>query len=164
MRIQLVFSLATFVLGNAAGAARVDDARVRRALEAGYARYIAAFKKKDVPAMAAMLAPDFWMRMPDGKRVDRRETEALLAEAAAAFHSEPAMTITITALSVQGDKAVVANREKIVGITLDAQKRPQKTVIVETYRDTWTRTRSGWRFSRAELLTSHTTVDGKPGE
>ena len=165
MKAQRTCSPAPPVSDVTTGAAPADEnAQVRRALEAGYARYADAFKRKDVPAMAAMLTPDFSMRMADGKKVNRQETEALLAEVAAAFPAEPEMTITITGLSVRENKAVVDSREKIVGITLDAQKRPHATVIVETYRDTWTRTRSGWRFSGVELLTSHTTVDGGPAE
>jgi hypothetical protein len=67
--------MAARVASVSVSATRNDEQTVRRELEAWYGKVVAAYKKKDAKAYAALFAPDAKVQTWDGKTVDRKGLE-----------------------------------------------------------------------------------------
>ena len=127
-------------------------------IQAAYEQYITAFKDKDLDAIVELFTPNFEWKLANGESLDRAETEAAVAEQIAATQSVRDMSVTIERFTLLGEEAVVHIRERLVATVRTPDGMFERQTCVETYRDVWVKTLRGWRFKRAEVLTSKVTA------
>jgi hypothetical protein len=144
-----------------ATAAWGDDKAVRKALEPMYAKMEQAFMKRDVSAVMALTAPGFTGK--SGSEVVTGDKMLMqIGMRLAMIQQMKSVKMRIAKLSVKGDKAVVVNRYAFSGIITLNNGRTVKGADNGITRDTWVRTKTGWRLLQLETVKSNPTLDGKP--
>ena len=135
----------------------IQESNVRALIQAGYDHYAAAFINANITAIQAVFTRDFEWRLPDGGSLDRAATEAAIRKQMDATVRVHEMSISIEQLAVSGGRATACTKERLVATVRGEDGRLERQTTRETYRDVWVRTRKGWRFRLADLLSSETT-------
>src|SRR5919202_1194753 len=92
--------------------ARGDDATVRKAIEANYARWSDAYPRRDLKAIGDMLAPDYTARMLSGRTLDRQQFLQMAQRDLAGMQPGSCrQSIKVTRLTVHGTRAVAEIRD-----------------------------------------------------
>ena len=134
-----------------------DEAEVRRELEQQYQKLVEAHAEGP-KAFASLLTADFHAIGPDGRIEDLREMKQGYAET---YSARARYTIRELAVSENRLIAVVeVFREITEGRTLAGA--PRKIVNSSMKRDTWSRTRKGWKLKSVDHIRDQKEfVDGK---
>jgi ketosteroid isomerase-like protein len=125
-------------------------------IERAYKKYFAALKAKDARLMAEMLTSDFTWRTLEGDILDVSKTATLMDGQVKSLLSIESADAQITDLSVQGSEATFQVTEHITSVVADENGKAQKFKSVEVFRDTMVPTPDGWKFKRAQTLSSTT--------
>ena len=136
---------------------------VRAELERRYAENIAAFERKDVPAIMALRAPDFHSITPDGQTRDRAAMEAYITGLLNGIRKWNETTMTIDSLGVVGDTAFAIVRQYADRMALRPDNQVHHVQTWVTQRETWVRTSGVWLMWRVDQLRDQKRlVDGQP--
>ena len=127
-------ALALALIGSA-------QAGVKEQLQTRYAAWDAAYRKRDVKAMASLLHPRFKLITADGSEISRVEYVAILWRATAPI------TCKTKLLTIKpGKKGVVYSRtEERSSTSAEAEHRHK-------YRDTWAKVRGHWLLLESRTL------------
>ena len=155
---------------TAAGVRAEDPAAVRREIEAGYARISAAFKRQDAAAMLALATPDFQVRTPTGRTLNREAARQNLQNNLDTIRAIRENRYHVHKVTVQSNGAVVHVTERYAVSFLDSRGefgavgKTHEVAGTTTYRDTWVKQDGGgaWRLRRSEILGMKLTLDGRP--
>ena len=137
---------------------KVADAR--RLLETAYAASRKAFRAKDVAGVMASATPDYSVEYPSHTsarwQVERDLRKDLKATKSVTFWIE-----TIGAINVTGDSFTAEITERKNAIVLDSKGKPHTSEVMDTLRDVWVKTPSGWRNRKTIVLGATVKVDGQ---
>lgn len=133
---------------------RADNGTVRKELESQMARFQQAFRRKDVAALRSITTPDFTMKAPNGRVSRRREAEVAMIAEMKSIRSIKQWTLTIEKLAVKGDVATAIVNERMTAEIAGPFDQPHTEVSQARIRETWVKTRAGWRYKRSELVSS----------
>jgi hypothetical protein len=149
---------------------RADDAAVRQALGAIYARFDRAAEAKDSGPLQRLIqeetTPDGIVQRPGF--TDSRDAWIRRVKASQ-VHWQPARQAhsTIDRLTIHGEQAtaLVDGRMTIVStlpvFTHDPTSRPHTFVTIYTNRDIWRKTAAGWKRSRTQNVRFRRFMDGR---
>jgi hypothetical protein len=166
LRIRWIVVAAVIAFIGGQGPARADDAAVKKELTALFARFAAAFKKKDAKTALSFFAPEYTAK--EGNRtVNRAQVETQTTEAMQRLKSIDTLTWDIQRLTVKGNQATTEALETLVATVVDVagnmgpKGRIHKLKDVERTRDVFVKTPSGWLLKHSETLSARITVDGR---
>ena len=154
------FSLALVAAMLAPTASRADDAAVRKQIESQMALFQQAFRRKDMAALRAITTPDFTMKTKGGVVSTRREAEAAMAADMKSIVAITDWKLKIEKISVKGDSATLIVSENMTAKLSSPMTGNRQSVSFVRMRETWIKTRVGWRYKRAEALVSETGPKG----
>jgi len=157
--LQIALALLVSTLAPSAPASPPTPA-ARAAIEANYARFNAAFRHKDLDGMFATLTDDFTLSMPGKTTMNAIQTRQVYAALFGSMKRVDEVTQTIQSFHPHGRTADTTVR-MVMRFTATDEGRDQHGVQTTTWRDTFVRTRGGWKLRRAVNLTQTMTVDGK---
>src|SRR5437763_13167322 len=108
MRLRLGFTAAAAMIVCSITVASADDKAVRKEIDAGYKKLIAAMKAKDVEGIMALGTADFTYKQ--GKmKMTGEQMKASMQQQFAVTKSVDKMTMAIDKLTVKGNSAVVVS-------------------------------------------------------
>lgn len=161
-----VLALIALALAGTPPAARADDRTVRRDLDAIYAKYVQAAKRKEKTALKQFIqqytVADFQQKIPGGRTLNRAQVTAMMTEGPAADVRIVDEHLKIRKLSVKGNEAVATYTDQSTAVVADPQGKSHRIVSTSTSRDTWVKTPRGWKMRLSEVLQAKTMMDGKP--
>jgi ketosteroid isomerase-like protein len=137
-----------------AGTVAAQDAVVRKAIAAEYAKFSRAARKKDVKAALSIATPDLVVRQPDGQQMNRQQLEAMLSLQMTMVKQVKRVDVTIVNLSVRGNQAVAVVSMTLSGVVEDAQGKAREIISQNMSRDTWVKTGKEWKMKRSESVNS----------
>ncbi len=118
---------------------------VRTALDAEFAKFAEAVRKKDLDAMFAPYAPDFQAKEPTGEVWDREKTFGYLRNGFAQVKETIHTSNTILRLAVCGDEATPTVLQQWYRMQMVAGKlRRAETNAVQDLH--WVKTPDGWKL------------------
>jgi ketosteroid isomerase-like protein len=149
-------------------AVRDNSKRVRKAIEAWYARNTEAFKRKDVAAVMALRTDDFHTVLPDGTKNTRADMQAYTERFLGRIEQWVSMDFQIGTIDVQdkfGDEkgkfASADVTQKTVRMQRLADGQLHKVESGAVQRETWKKTAEGWKLYRVDnIRDSGLYVDG----
>jgi ketosteroid isomerase-like protein len=167
MRKRFLVFLAALTV--AAGARAQDStAAARREIEAGYNQISAAFKREDADAMLALTTPDFQVKTPNGRTLNRAAALQNLQSNFDTIHAIRDDRYRIQKVALKGASAVVLVTERSAVAFMDSRGefgavgKTHEVVSTTDYRDTWVKqTDGGWRQRRSEIRDVRVTLDGR---
>jgi ketosteroid isomerase-like protein len=155
-------SLATLLLGCMAVVSLADDAAVRKALQARYEQFSAAFKRKDVKAVLALGTPDFTWKLADGRVLNARASEKAMQEQLGEVKAVHSMTTRIDKLQVEGLTATVWTTGTVQATVAGEAGKTHKLVSTGKSKDVWVNKGGKWLIKRVEDFSQSMTIDGRP--
>jgi ketosteroid isomerase-like protein len=139
-----------------------STAGVRTELERRYAENVAAFERKDVPAIMALRTSDFHAILPDGSVRDRAAMETYITGLLNGIQKWNETTFTIDSLNVVGDTALAMVRQYADRMALRPDNQVHHVQTWVTQRETWIRSDGRWRMWRVDQLHDQKrVVDGR---
>lgn len=166
MRIgPLTVLVASWLLAGVGSFASADD---RKEIEALYAKFVQAFKKKDVNAILETGTPDFAQKGVDGTVLNAKQVEAMMRQQFATIKAIKKMEVKIKEVKIKGKTATVLSSFTLVWEIVDKEGqlgtkgKTHTLTVLGTTRDTLVKTDKGWKFKLAENLSEKLLVDGKP--
>ncbi len=136
---------------------------VRKAIEDWYAQNMAAFEAKDVAAIMALRADDFYTITPDGKvntRADMETRTRIFLDRIDHFISQDNQIGTI---EVEGDLASADITQKTIRMQRFPDGSLHKVESDVVQRETWKKTAQGWKLYRVDNIRDGSLlVDDKP--
>jgi hypothetical protein len=157
--------LVLFAASLAPAPARAD---ARSELQALYNRGLQSYRKGNPDFLINLQTPDFTMKLPDGRTINRRQANAQIRNSIQAFkklqpgRKPPTIDTRVLGVASRGNQAVATVASSATFSTKDAQGKSHTIRSVSTERHTWVKTPKGWRVRRVEALKTNTTVNGKP--
>jgi ketosteroid isomerase-like protein len=153
--------LSVLVLSALVSGVRADDAAVRKALDAQYAKFSQGMIKKDMKAMFSLLTPDATFKEVGGQIMTREQMSKMMEQMMGT------MTISkignkVETLKVKGNTAIADVTSRSSGKMKGQDGKTHTVAYVSKSRDTWTKTAGGWKLKRIEAISETMTMDGKP--
>ena len=146
--------------------ARPDNDDVRKELEAAYAKRDKAFKDKDGALIKSFEADDYIQKTKDGTVADRAIVDPQTDQLLSIVKEIRILTTTVdkvtpgkepnqylAEVSSKGDFTIAGGDGALHQVVASAK-----------LRDTWIKTKDGWKIKYHEELESATMLDGKPIE
>ncbi|HUP90386.1 MAG TPA: nuclear transport factor 2 family protein [Longimicrobiales bacterium] len=112
----------------------------------------AAITRSDVRMFAMTLAPDYQVVLRNGQRLDRAQVEAAIKADMERTKSVDRATSQIDSLTWSGNDAVVTVTHRTDRTIADEKGTPHRYESGVVHRETWTKTRDGWRIKKLEEL------------
>ncbi|HLV80421.1 MAG TPA: nuclear transport factor 2 family protein [Chthonomonadaceae bacterium] len=160
-----ILILALLFCVRGAPAAPPDAQAVRKALEAEYAKRVTILEKRDLPAFAATMTPDFiWkssmgvVRKGKAPYLDLVKLEMDNFKPAFQPHT---VTFHIDDLHAHGDRAAVMVTQRDTLHSRDKQGKPHTVDGYSVYQELWRKTAQGWKFAGMEEKRGMIVRDGK---
>ena len=164
-----LLTLATLGCGtNAQG--RIGDAptsqsrldRVRRELEATFAKRHQAYEAKDLATLASQISPEYVAVRPDGSTMTRDDLVSYIRSNLERWVRITAWSNKIESLRLNGADAVVDMRQRVTRIQIvDGREAVVESAVLQT--ETWRPTPDGWKLlSVRDEREMSLTVDGRP--
>ena len=143
--------------------ARDKSKPVRKAIEAWYARNMAAFEAKDLAAIMALRTDDFHTITPDGKVNTRADMEARTRTFLDRIDHFISQDNQIGTIEVEGDLASADITQKTVRMQRFPDGTLHKVESGAVQRETWRNTADGWKLFRVDKIRDgNLLVDDKP--
>jgi ketosteroid isomerase-like protein len=140
---------------------RVHAATPQQEIGAIYSRITRGIEQGDTQPYLNVLAPNAVLRTHDGKRMSREmlvQSMSVLSQ----NMSDMRIRVRVVKFSVKGSKAVAVARTQFSGSIMDRQGNPHPYTSDSTSRDTWVKTKTGWKIVSSIGLTHNATLDGRP--
>lgn len=131
-----------------------QTARALRAIQAAYTGHVTALRRKDIDAERKFYTPDLTVSMPDGTVMNRHQAMASRQDDFRHIRSIRKWAIQIRRIRIVDDKAFVLVRERISLSLADGSGHCYRLEDTAFSRDTWTRTKAGWKMARSVVLRS----------
>src|SRR5258708_2830643 len=167
-RMQIAMGIGALVLALAAPAT-ADDAAVKKELMANFNKATKQFKAKDIKGFMSMYTDDFKGKGPTGAAQTKASIEKEMKEAMDTTKSLDKSELKISKCTVKGDTAQVESSMTLGMKVVDAKGemgtkgKTHDLLMVENAKETWVKTKSGWKVKSGEVLPSgKMLVDGKP--
>ena len=136
----------------------------RRELEAQYAMIQRAYRGRNPYAVFQLMTPDYTWKRVGMPILSRRGAQQTLHEWLGRLRAVKGVAARIERVSVSGGSALVLRTATLAAVVADQAGRAHDLVSTETSRDSWVKTRAGWRLRHTETLRSSASVDGHPVE
>ena len=144
---------------DASSAAR----RVRRELEAVFARRIQAVKNKDAETQISQVSPDYSALEPNGQTLNYEQIANYMRRGAEQFVAVTYLTVTIETLTLRDNEAVIDARQRFARTQRLRDGNIHCVVTGVLQQETWVRASDGWKLRRVENLRERSVmVDGRP--
>lgn len=155
MRLGAVAALAMLP-----AAVRADDAAVRKALQANYAKFGAAFHDDKPQVMASLMTADSTLTTPDHQTWKR---DRILADfkQQMAHMKDATWRRTITGLKVEGNQAMATVKGTFHGAFTGRDGKSHTFDLDSLTVDTWVRAGGGWKLKHADAKQLSPKIDGK---
>jgi ketosteroid isomerase-like protein len=152
--IAALFALAMPALGQV-------DAKVEKALQAGYKKVIAAMKKKDIKGVMAELTPDATMTEM-GRTMNRAEMEAMLKQQLPMMDLQSA-SIKFSKLTAKGNTASGEYTEIMKAKVPGPDGKKGLMESVAKYKGSFKKVGGVWKMHSSETIgTPKMKMNGKP--
>lgn len=168
MRKRFFLFLAAALTVAAGVRAQDSTAAARREIEASYNQISAAFKQKDAQAIFALTTPDFQVKTPNGRTLNRAAALQNLQSNFDTIHAIRDDRYRVQKVTLKGATAVVLVTERSAVTFMDSRGefgavgKTHEVVSTTDYRDTWVKqAEGGWRQRRSEIRDVRVTLDGK---
>jgi ketosteroid isomerase-like protein len=165
------FSLVPLALVIALPLAAAPDntAAVKKELEAGFSKMMAAFQKHDLEGVAAYAADDYQGDDGMGHKLNKAQMKAMMKQYMDETKKVNSAKFSIANLKVNGNAAMGKTTTTLDMNVVDAQGQLGKKglshhlVMTEFNNGTWTKTAKGWKVSKESPAgPPKMMVDGKP--
>ncbi len=157
-------ALATVILsanafGNVGGQTYRSLADSRREIRAVYESLSTIYNHEDLDGVMSWVTPDFKWTLMDGTKLNRAAAKASMKDL---FDSTQTGHWHIDLLNtvIAGPMATVVAQYRFDGVLLDPSHKPYKATFIDTERQNWLRTPSGWRQMSESMLTQKTYAGG----
>ena len=159
MRVLMSAILAAMAAGAVLSgqAAAADEAAARKAIGAAYTRLERAESTGDTEGVLALMAPDYAMKLPDGRVVTRKDMRVAWQRSSPRGRVKP--ILRIKKVVVRGAQAV-AIVEAWAQVGVGATGSGHRLARVTSQRDTWVKTGGGWKLRSTEVLGRNTKKTG----
>ncbi|HYM01032.1 MAG TPA: nuclear transport factor 2 family protein [Blastocatellia bacterium] len=158
-----IFALSSFGFANSAPPQASIDA-VRKEIEGVYAKRDKAFKTKDFEFLKSQETSDYTEKSKDGTVRGKEESDAM-ADQMAPMVKEVTEQVTkvenVTAGDADGELVVESSDHGRLTLA-GPDGQAHEAVGSSHQRDTWVKTKDGWKIKYHEELDSHVEIDGKP--
>jgi ketosteroid isomerase-like protein len=154
MRRWFVVPLALVIALPFAAAAPDDTATVKKQIDAGISKMLAAFKKHDIKGVMAIAADDYEGVDETGKKVNKAQMEKQMKQYMAETQKINSMAETVSGLKVKGNTATGKTTFNLDAVITDSQgmmgpKGKTHAMKVEEYDNvTWTKSGGKWLISK----------------
>lgn len=138
----------------------IKAADARRLLESSYAASRKAFRAKDVAGVMASATPDYTVEYPS-RSSSRWQVEQDLRKDLKSTKSIKSWSTTIGAINVTGNTFTAEITERKNWVLVDGSGKPHTSDVVDTMRDVWVKTPTGWRNRKTIMLGATVKVDGR---
>jgi ketosteroid isomerase-like protein len=132
--------------------ADMDTSRIRNELREWYYRNVRAFQGKDLATLMALRTDDFQSITPDGVVHDRAEFEKNTRAFLNGIDRWISQSNDLDSLQVSGDSASAVVHQHLVRMALRSDGKVHHVESWVTQRETWRRTRDGWKLFRVDNL------------
>lgn len=130
--------------------ARADNAAVKRELDKLNTTLIRATVRRDSKAVMALMTPDFTLKPVNGKVYTKAQAETEMKRTWPSIKAFRFWNLTITDFKVNGDSAIGTVEERMTVDLKDKKGHVRPTTLLTVTKNTWRKTKSGWKFSRME--------------
>lgn len=138
----------------------LSPAEARTMLEKTYSDFRASVRRKDVDAALSNLTDDYVVEFPTYNQ-PRLAMEAAVKKEFKNTVAIPAWTQSISNIQVDGNVVSAIINEQKTSVIKDAKGVERRATMNTRMRDTWVKTRGGWKNRRTEVLGVTITADGK---
>jgi ketosteroid isomerase-like protein len=162
--VFVLCGLAALAQDAAENSSRDDERQARQEVEAALAARNEALNRQDTKRVRAFLAPDFTVKLPNGKVVTREEAEKAYVEKPATPARQIEQTYSVEKFKLKGGAAVAevsfTNTTRLRlkdGSDYEARSRTR-------HRETWVKTPDGWKLRMIDGLSvgeHRATLNGK---
>ena len=160
--LRPLLGLMLLAVVGAAGAARADEASVRKELTVAYGKFVKEFKAKDARAIIARLTPDYQIKSVGGRVLKRAEAVKSIQEMMQAIKEVKSRTYKFDKVVAKGNTAILTVSEKIVVTIPGAQGADHELVVQGVNRETFVKGGGGWKLKRTDEIRQTATLDGRP--
>jgi ketosteroid isomerase-like protein len=160
MKRRIGMLVGALILSAFVSGARADEAAVRKALDAQYAKFNTSLVKKDMKTMFDVLTPDATYVMK-GMVQNREQMRQMMTQTMAMMQISKASN-KIEKLTMKGEMAIVVAAAKSSGKMKGTDGKIHPISYTSKTRDHWTKTPGGWKIKKIEAISESMTVDGKP--
>jgi hypothetical protein len=152
-----------FLLLAIGGASQSNDGGVRAALERRYDELARATERRDLAAFLAVRHETFHSVLPDGRMAGPMDMAQYSTQFFAGILPPVTVRFTIRALSVSVDGTIAAAevfQEMSRFREIEGRRQKLETTVVQ--RETWIRTKDGWKLKLVDNVRDQTRrIDGK---
>jgi hypothetical protein len=164
---KLSTNILIFVLlsTSASGAfARADDGKVRKEIEAAYAKRDKGYKDKDADAIESVEAPDFKAKSKGGNTVERAQVDAGLVQLLPSIKEIRTLSTSVDKVTPGAgpDEFIVSTTGRGDFTLVGPDGAAHQIVAATKTRDVWVHTKDGWKIKLQEEIETSTLLDGKP--
>jgi ketosteroid isomerase-like protein len=144
-----------------ATAASAGPKETRAEVQAFYNRWVAAWKKRDLPAVMAATVPDYVYTYTNGEKRTRAEIRSDWSDEMKLYGRIDSLTMTAGKVVRRGNEATDTSTWRFKGIYLDPQGKAHPATELWVTQDLLVKTPRGWLFRRSKDVKVVVTVDGK---
>jgi len=143
--------------------AKADDAAVKKAITAQYAKITQGYKTKTLKSILDVTTSDFTLKTQTGQIVTRQQLEDLFSQLTSFFQKVSEYSFKLNKLTVKGSEATVEVKSTLSGVVVDMQQKGKTHTLdsITDYRDLWVSAGGVWKRKRSEIVKTTTKIDGK---
>lgn len=165
MRAKYIAGLAAVVGVVTSGYVGAAESADQLAVRKQYAIFAQAIREKNASRIINLETSDFSAVTVKKVQKTKAQRDASLRGVLSVVKTVNASRVTVRSVSVKGGTATVV-ADQYVSLTIADPRDPKAKDLVftddSTSRDTWIKTRQGWRIRRSQELSDKATVNGKP--
>ncbi|MDQ3684998.1 MAG: DUF2846 domain-containing protein [Acidobacteriota bacterium] len=139
---------------NSDRASSVNALQARKELEAMVAERSEAASRNDTEKLKSMLAPDFSLRLPNGKSLTGQELEKLSNLSTLVITDVNEQVFDVERISIRGDRAVLDVRYKNRYKRQSTDATSGEIVSETRQQETFVRTADGWKLQLIDKIKS----------
>lgn len=127
-----------------------------------YDNLATSVKKKDLKGCLAYLAPDYTDTNETGKKLNRKEFEAMVKQQFAAPITVKTFSIKVTKVTPKGSDLIAENTSKLSLTFANPQTKKNSTMEqTSSSRDTWVKSGGKWLMKSSTTVSTKRFLDGK---
>ncbi len=138
-----------------------DNQQVRKEIEARLAQFVDAYKRKDIKAIGAILAPDFVAIQSGMAPINRAQALADYKRELDSSQSVFYVSFNTEKVTVDGNKAISEGTTKRSFTMKDSSQKLRTIAMSGRARTGWIKKDGQWIAKRSEAWDVKVTVDGK---
>lgn len=142
------------------GDAPISKAEARRMLDKVYAKFRADVRRKDAKAALSSLTDDYVVEYPTHNEA-RGAVERSMKGDLKATESIPEWNLTIRDITVDGNTITALLEDRKTAVYRGPDGSRFRGRVEATMKDTWVKTREGWKNRRTEMIRIRAYRDGK---